>query len=124
MGTDRYGTQDRDYRSRTFGQHRGKGPKGYRRSDERIREDISDHMSDDGMLDASTIEVKVKEGEVTLTGDVLSRADKRRAEDIAESVLGTGNVENRIRVKSQFSTSTTQDKEAREDAKRTAATYK
>jgi hypothetical protein len=37
--------------------------------------------------------------EVTLTGTVNSREDKRRAEDIAESVSGVTNVENRLRVK-------------------------
>jgi osmotically-inducible protein OsmY len=104
--TDRYGSQDRAYRQRASGHHRGKGPKGYKRSDERIREEISDQMSEDGTLDASTIEVKVKDGDVTLTGDVLSRQDKRRAEDIAESILGIGNVENRIRVRTESAATT------------------
>jgi BON domain len=34
-----------------------------------------------------------------LTGTVNSRADKRRAEAVAESVTGVTNVENRLRVK-------------------------
>jgi hypothetical protein len=50
--------------------------------------------------------VKVKDGDVTLTGDVLSRQDKRRAEDIAESILGIGNVENRIRVRTESAATT------------------
>jgi len=79
-------------------QYRGRGPKGYRRSDERIKEDINDRLSE-GYLDASDIEVMVINAEVTLTGTVNSRADKRRAEDIAEDVNGVTNVENRIRVK-------------------------
>ncbi|HEU4508905.1 MAG TPA: BON domain-containing protein [Pyrinomonadaceae bacterium] len=77
---------------------RGKGPKGYRRSDERIREDINDRLSE-GYLDASEVEVTVVSAEVTLTGTVNNRWDKRRAEDIAESVSGVTHVENRIRVK-------------------------
>lgn len=77
---------------------RGKGPKGYRRSDERIREDVNDRLSE-GYLDASDVEVTVSNAEVTLTGTVNSRRDKRRAEDIAESVSGVSNVENRLRVK-------------------------
>ena len=78
---------------------RGRGPKGYRRSDERIREDVNDRLSDDYYIDASDIEVSVANQEVTLTGTVNNRNDKRRAEDLAESVSGVSNVENRLRVK-------------------------
>jgi len=78
---------------------RGRGPKGYRRSDERIREDVNDRLGDDYYIDASDIEVMVSNTEVTLTGTVPTRNDKRRAEDIAESVSGVTNVENRLRVK-------------------------
>ncbi len=77
--------------------YRGRGPKGYRRSDERIKEDVNDRLSE-GYLDASDVEVNVMNCEVTLTGTVNSRTDKRRAEDIAESIMGVTNVENRIRV--------------------------
>src|SRR4030095_12930336 len=80
-------------------EHRGRGPKGYRRSDERIKEDVNDRLSDDYYLDASDVEVNVTNTEVTLTGTVTSREDKRRAEDLAESVSGVTNVENRLRVK-------------------------
>jgi osmotically-inducible protein OsmY len=83
---------------RMRGQHRGRGPKGYTRSDERIKEDINDRLSDDPFIDATEIDVTVTNGEVTLTGKVDDRSDKRRAEDIAEAVSGVINVENRIRV--------------------------
>ncbi len=53
----------------------------------------------DPYLDASEIEVMVAEAEVTLTGTVASRQDKRRAEDLAESVSGVSHVQNNIRVK-------------------------
>lgn len=76
---------------------RGKGPKSYRRSDERIREDVNDQLSE-GYLDASEIEVTVVDAVVTLSGTVNSRSDKRRAEDIADDVKGVRNVENRLRV--------------------------
>jgi len=79
-------------------EHRGRGPKNYRRSDERIKEDVNDRLSDDNYLDASEIEVAVMNAEVTLSGTVNNRTDKRRAEDIAESVSGVSNVENRLRV--------------------------
>lgn len=95
-----FGDEEAERRRRMDAQrpHRGKGPKGYRRSDERIKEDINDRLSE-GYIDASEIIVEVVSGEVTLTGTVSDRADKRRAEDIAEYVSGVSNVENRIRVK-------------------------
>jgi len=83
-------------------EHRGRGPKNYRRSDERIKEDVNDRLSDDYYVDASDIEVAVSNTEVTLTGTVNNRADKRRAEDIADSVSGVTNVENRLRVKGRY----------------------
>lgn len=82
----------------TPGEHRGRGPKGYRRSDERIREDINDRLTDDSWLDASNIEVAVEGGEVTLSGSVDSRQAKRRAEDLAERVSGVEDVQNNIKV--------------------------
>jgi osmotically-inducible protein OsmY len=78
--------------------HRGRGPKGYRRSDERIREDVSDRLTDDHWLDASDIDVRVENGEVHLTGEVKTRDDKRRAEQLAEQVSGVDNVMNHLRV--------------------------
>jgi osmotically-inducible protein OsmY len=79
--------------------NRGRGPRGYTRSDERIREDVSDRLSDDWRVDASDIEVKVEAGEVTLSGKVVSRDDKRRAEDLAESCSGVKHVQNNLRVR-------------------------
>lgn len=78
--------------------HAGRGPKGYTRSDERIREDVSDRLTDDWLIDASEIEVAVASGEVTLSGAVDSREAKRRAADCAESVSGARNVQNNLRV--------------------------
>lgn len=80
------------------GQFRGRGPRSYKRSDERIKEEINDRLTDDYNLDASDIEVEVNDRDVVLTGTVNSRYDKRRAEDIAEYVSGVNNVENRLRV--------------------------
>lgn len=82
--------------------HAGKGPKGYVRSDERIREDISDRLSDDDEIDASDITVTVTKGEVRLEGTVADRHAKHRAEDIAESVSGVRDVSNHLRAKKGF----------------------
>lgn len=78
--------------------HRGRGPKNYRRSDERIRDDINDRLTDNDWLDASDVEVAVAGGEVTLSGAVDSRYAKRIAEDIAVSVTGVSNMQNNLRV--------------------------
>jgi osmotically-inducible protein OsmY len=76
----------------------GRGPKGYQRSDERLREEVSDRLMADDEIDASEIEVQVQDGEVTLTGTVDDRLAKRRAEDCAERVMGVRDVMNQLRV--------------------------
>jgi osmotically-inducible protein OsmY len=81
------------------GSHRGRGPRGYTRSDERIRDDVNDRLTDDPYVDASDIEVAVSGREVTLTGTVDSRLARRRAEDIAESISGVTHVQNNLRVR-------------------------
>jgi osmotically-inducible protein OsmY len=86
---------------------RGRGPKGYRRSDERIREDVNDRLTEHAYLDASDIEVSVKDGEVTLSGKVFDRTDKRLAEDVAEEVTGVKNVQNNLRTDKNWDTDTT-----------------
>lgn len=76
----------------------GKGPKGWQRSDENIRERVCDMLERDHSLDASEIEVTVKEGMVTLSGKVDQRSSKRRAEDIIENIPGVKDVKNEITV--------------------------
>lgn len=83
------------------GGYAGKGPKGYRRSDERIREEVSDRLTANDELDASGIEVQVRDCEVTLTGTVEDRWMKRLAEDLAERVMGVRDVMNQIRVQGE-----------------------
>lgn len=83
------------------GSFRGRGPKGYQRSDERIREEVCECLTDDPMVDASNIEVQVKSGEITLTGTVNSRHEKRRAAEIIEDLSGVKDVHNNLRVASE-----------------------
>jgi hypothetical protein len=82
----------------------GMGPKGYKRSDDRIREDISERLEDHPDVDASNIEVVVTEGVVTLSGTVDERRAKRLAEDATENVRGVKDVNNQIRVQSASGT--------------------
>jgi osmotically-inducible protein OsmY len=95
---------DRHVHSGT-GPHRGKGPVGYERSDERIRELVCESLAEDDQLDASRIEVAVQRGEVTLSGTVDDRRAKRDAEDCAYSVSGVRDVQNLLRVGSEPSRS-------------------
>jgi osmotically-inducible protein OsmY len=77
----------------------GRGPQGYRRSDERITEDVNEMLTQDPEIDASHVTVEVRSGEVTLKGSVSDRQAKRRAEDIAESCSGVKEVQNQLRVR-------------------------
>ena len=78
--------------------HRGRGPKNWRRSDERIREMVNERLTDHDDVDATDIEVAVQDAEVTLTGVVSSRHEKRIAEDVAWSCGGVHDVHNRLTV--------------------------
>jgi hypothetical protein len=80
------------------GPHSGRGPKGYQRSDERVREDICDRLTEHGHIDASEIEVTVKNGEVTLNGSVENRQMKHMIEDLVDAVGGVKDVQNHLRV--------------------------
>ncbi len=81
------------------GQFAGRGPKGYKRSDDRIKEDVNEQLTRNPDLDASDIEVNVENGEVTLTGTVDARQAKRLAEDLAENCSGVQEVHNQLRVR-------------------------
>ena len=81
------------------GRFRGRGPRGYQRSDAAIREAICERMTDHPDLDASEIDVMVAaDGVVTLQGTVADRESKRLAEAIVDSVSGVGDVHNQLRL--------------------------
>jgi hypothetical protein len=88
----RYG---RDWRQR--GPYTGRGPRGYQRSDERIREEVCERLTEHGLIDARHIRVLVKDGEVTLQGTVQDRRTKLRAENTAASVAAVSDVHNLLR---------------------------
>ena len=94
--SDRWMGQDAGVAPPPAGPHAGRGPKGYRRADERIMEDVCEMMMRHPELDASDIEVRVADGEVTLEGTVLDRRAKRLAEDLAERATGVRDVHNRL----------------------------
>ncbi|MCI2807682.1 BON domain-containing protein [Eoetvoesiella caeni] len=75
-------------------------PKGYKRSDERIREDVCEQLSRSG-CDVSDVSVDVSDGKVTLQGTVTDRYAKHAIEDCADDCMGVQEVDNRIRVQTQ-----------------------
>jgi len=81
------------------GSFRGRGPRSYQRSDERVREDVCEALTESDELDASELEVAVSSGEVTLSGLVEDRRSKRLAEDIAAGCRGVKDVHNQLRIK-------------------------
>lgn len=83
--------------------YRGHGPRDYRRSDERVYGDVCEALTDDSEVDATHIEVKVSEGEVTLSGSVTSREQKRRAAHVADRIAGVRDVHNQLRIQEQTS---------------------
>lgn len=88
----------------------GRGPKGFKRSDERIKEEVCEILTRDHSIDAQDIDVEVKDGEVTLTGTVPDRRMKHMAEDCVERALGVTDVVNNIRVKRESSSFESSDK--------------
>lgn len=79
--------------------HQGKGPKGYRRSDESIREDVCEALYRSHEVDASGIDVDVKESCVYLRGEVEDRQMKREAEAAVEHISGVDDVQNLLTLK-------------------------
>jgi osmotically-inducible protein OsmY len=86
-----------DYRADNRGA-RGLGPKGYKRSDERISEEVHQRLTDDPWVDATNISASVSGGEVTLSGTVETREAKHRAERIVEDLSGVTHVQNNLRI--------------------------
>ncbi|MCC6179041.1 MAG: BON domain-containing protein [Chloroflexi bacterium] len=84
-----------DYR---HGLYTGLGPRGYQRSDDRIREDVNELLTHHGDIDATDIEVGVRDGEVILTGTVDSGWTRRATEEAVERVPGVRDVRNELRV--------------------------
>jgi osmotically-inducible protein OsmY len=99
QGQSRWGSES------SFESKAGKGPKGYKRSDERIREEISDLLTSHHEVDPSEVEIKVSNCEVTLTGTVSSRHEKRLIEDLASQISGVSDVTNQLRVQQSHDSS-------------------
>jgi osmotically-inducible protein OsmY len=97
------------------GPYSGRGPKGYKRSDEQIVEEVSRRLERDGDIDASEIEVSCNDGVVTLQGKVSERGMKRCAEECIEDVYGVKDVMNHVQVDRQQSGRSGEQGSSRDD---------
>jgi osmotically-inducible protein OsmY len=66
-----------------------------------VCEDVIDSLTRHPDVDATEVEVTVKDGEVTLAGLVDSRQERRSAEDAAWEIWGVRDVHNNIKVQSR-----------------------
>jgi hypothetical protein len=82
-----------------LGGHAGKGPRGYRRKDETIWEEVCESLELSPSVNASEIEVEVKEGIAYLKGEVSDRYQKKMAEYAVESISGVADVQNHLTVR-------------------------
>lgn len=86
--------------SESTGRWSGVGPRSYKRSDDRIQDEINERLTRHPGIDASDIDVNVSDCEVDLKGTVADRHQKRLAEDVADSVYGVREVNNALKVSS------------------------
>lgn len=95
-----------DYRQNWIGESegsqqsfRGRGPRGYERSDERLKEIICERLTDHPRIDASDVSIDVNQKVVKLTGAVDDRRMKYEIEDVVEQ-CGVTDIDNQLRVQS------------------------
>ncbi|HXH30661.1 MAG TPA: BON domain-containing protein [Bacteriovoracaceae bacterium] len=94
---------DRNYhngnRSHSVNDFRGKGPKGYQRSDIKIKDQVSEALYRCTQVDATDIEVSVTNGDVILKGTVTDRFQKKWAERTIEHLSGVTDVHNHVTIR-------------------------
>lgn len=95
-GNDRYPGYP-DMRARRF----TTGPKGYQRSDERLKEDICERLMESHYIDSSDVSVEVRGARVVLEGTVPSRHMKHAIEDLVDACPGVQDIDNRVSVANQ-----------------------
>jgi BON domain len=97
----RYPIASRPYARNPYPQ----GPKGYQRSDERLKEDISERLMESHYIDCSDVSVDVRGAKVVLEGTVPSRHMKHAIEDLVDACPGVQEIDNRVRVAGAMSQS-------------------
>ena len=90
---------NRDLETSNDKSYYGKGPKGWKLSDEHLREKVCEVLLHSHEVDASEMDVKVEEGCVYLQGNISSRGMKQVAEDLIGSIPGVEDVFTRLKIK-------------------------
>jgi hypothetical protein len=95
-----YEQRQRSGQSGSYGGGRfsGHGPRGYQRSDDRIREDVCELLTRHGEIDAREMEVEVQAATVILRGTTDTGRTRRLAEELVEEIPGVRDVQNELRV--------------------------
>lgn len=104
-----YGYDERGMHPEARVNYRGRGPKDYVRSDERIREDVCDRLAADSNIDASDLDVAVARQEVTVSGTVPNNAQLQRLEECVWDISGVRLVQNNVRVRQRSKNRETRD---------------
>ncbi len=78
--------------------YKGKGPKGYHQSDERVWENACEALMNSPFVDATEIVVVTQDGKVILEGEVSHEQEKQAASEAVKSVLPSFVIENEIKV--------------------------
>ena len=94
-------THDHDRRRYAATDYAGIGPRGYNR-DQRILNEVCEVLKWNPDVDASGIEVHVRDHCVFLDGAVDSRHSKKIAEKLADEVYGVTDVFNNLTIKPVF----------------------
>jgi hypothetical protein len=80
------------------GMSQQRGPKGWKRTDDRLKDDICERLYNTQHIDSSEVTVEVKDGKVTLEGSVPQRGMKHALEDLIDACPGVTDIDNRVRV--------------------------
>jgi osmotically-inducible protein OsmY len=94
-GEEQFRTERREEQGR---RQANSGPRGRRKSDESLRQEIREILNADPEVEATDIEVEVEGGAVTLRGAVVDSDARLLAEELVESLVGVREVHNRLRV--------------------------
>jgi osmotically-inducible protein OsmY len=97
-GSNEYGSSYGRSGSMGQGASQRRGPKGWQRTDERLKDDICERLYHTRHIDSSEVTVDVKDGKVTLEGTVPQRGMKHALEDLIDACPGVKDIDNRVRV--------------------------
>lgn len=97
----------------------GRGPKGWKLSDEKLRERVSEVLLHSHDVDPSNLEVVVEDRVVYLRGSIKSKGMRRVAEDLVASIPGVEDVFTQLKIEEQDSNSYRLSKQAYDEARRT-----